>query len=652
MTEGKQQKQEGPSGKPEPPKSGMRSIWIYLIIALFFVVQYFFLGSYPQEKETSWQSFRNEMLTSDDVARLDVVNKEKVEVYIRQEKLGKGSYAEIPSGQRGPHYYFNIGSVESFEQRLYDAYDELSLTNPPQINYTTRTNWIQIILSWLLPLAIIVAIWVFIFRRMGGGIGGKGMANPFDFGKTNIKIQNIEDRSKVTFKDVAGLEEAKMEVQEIVEFLKAPEHYTRLGAKIPKGVILVGPPGTGKTLLAKAVAGEARVPFLNMSGSEFVEMFVGVGASRVRDLFKKAKEKAPSIIFIDEIDAIGRARGSAFSLRANDERESTLNQLLTEMDGFGTNTGVIVLAATNRADILDNALLRPGRFDRHIYLELPSMSEREAIFNVHLKPLKLGGDIDVHQLAAHTPGFSGADIANICNEAALIAARKNKDGVYMEDFSEATDRVIGGLEKKSKIISPEEKRIIAFHEAGHATVSWYLEHADELMKVTIVPRGKSLGSAWYLPEEQQIFTNSEFNDKLCVALGGRAAEELIFGEVSSGALDDLEKVTKQSYTMVAYYGLNEKLGNLSYYDSTGQYEQSLQKPYSEATAEMIDQEVRKLVEGAYARTKKILSAHRPQLEALATLLLRKEVVVRKELEEIFGKRKPKSGEVQLSGQDG
>jgi cell division protease FtsH len=429
-----------------------------------------------------------------------------------------------------------------------------------------------------------------------------------------------------------------MEVREIVEFLQKPEHYTRLGATIPKGVILVGPPGTGKTLLAKAVAGEAKVPFLHMSGSEFVEMFVGVGASRVRDLFKKAKDKAPSIIFIDEIDAIGRARGSAFSLRANDERESTLNQLLTEMDGFGTNTGVIVLAATNRADILDNALLRPGRFDRHIYLELPGMVEREAIFKVHLKPLKLADDIDVHQLAAHTPGFSGADIANICNEAALIAARESKDAVYMSDFYEATDRVIGGLEKKSKIISPGEKKIIAFHEAGHATVSWYLEHADELMKVTIVPRGKSLGSAWYLPEEQQIYTKSEFQDKLCVALGGRAAEELIFNEVSSGALDDLEKVTKQAYTMVAYYGLNEKLGNLSYYDSTGQYEQSLQKPYSEATAELIDDEVRKLVQHAYQRTTSILTNHRLELEQLAHLLLEKETVTRPELEAVFGKR--------------
>jgi cell division protease FtsH len=632
------EKQSQQQGKRPDPGTGNKAMWIYLMIALFLFFQYFVFKPIGHLKETNWNTVRNEMLAEHEIEQLLVVNKEKVEITIRRDKLGKGLHSEISNNQAGPHYYFNIGSVESFESRLDDAISKYNLENPPAVSYVTRTNWVQVILSWLFPLFIIVAIWIFIMRRMGRGMGAGGMTNPLDFGKTQVKEMNIEDRSAITFKDVAGLKEAKMEVKEIVEFLQKPEQYTRLGATIPKGVILVGPPGTGKTLLAKAVAGEAKVPFLHMSGSEFVEMFVGVGASRVRDLFKKAKEKAPSIIFIDEIDAIGRARGSAFSLRANDERESTLNQLLTEMDGFGTNTGVIVLAATNRADILDKALLRPGRFDRHIYLELPGMVERKAIFKVHLKPLKLADDIDVHQLAAHTPGFSGADIANICNEAALIAARASKDAVYMSDFHEATDRVIGGLEKKSKIISPDEKKIIAYHESGHATVSWFLEHADELMKVTIVPRGKSLGSAWYLPEEQQIYTKSEFLDKLCVALGGRAAEELVFREVSSGALDDLEKVTKQAYTMVAYYGLNDKIGNLSFYDSTGQYEQSLQKPYSEATAKLIDDEVRKMIEQAYQRTKAILREHRVELEQLAKLLLVKEVVGRAELEGIFGIR--------------
>ena len=442
----------------------------------------------------------------------------------------------------------------------------------------------------------------------------------------------------ITFEYVAGLEEAKVEVKEIVDFLKNPETYTRLGAKIPKGVMFVGPPGTGKTLLARAVAGEAKVPFFSLSGSEFVEMFVGVGASRVRDLFKTAKQSAPSIIFIDEIDTIGRSRGRAQAFQSNDERESTLNQLLTEMDGFGSNSGVIVMAATNRADILDRALLRPGRFDRHIYLELPTLQERKAIFGVHLKPINLAKGIQVEALAAQTPGFSGADIANICNEAALIAARRKKEAVDMQDFSEATDRIIAGLEKKSKIISPEEKKIIAYYEAGHATVSWLLKHVDALVKVSIVPRGKALGAAWYLPQEHQIYTKAQFMDKICAALGGRAAEELIFGEVSSGALDDLEKVTKQAYTMIAYYGLDKKLGNISYYDSTGEYERLLQKPYSEATAHLIDQEVHQLVEQAYEKTKGILLQHKPQLIQLATLLLEKEVVYQADLEQIFGKR--------------
>jgi AFG3 family protein len=446
-------------------------------------------------------------------------------------------------------------------------------------------------------------------------------------------------KSNVTFDDVAGLEEAEMEVREIVDFLKNPESFTRLGAKIPKGVILVGPPGTGKTLLAKAVAGEAQVPFFSISGSEFVEMFVGVGASRVRDLFKRAKEKAPCIVFIDEIDAIGRSRGKgAFLSGGNDERESTLNQLLTEMDGFGTNTGVIVLAATNRADMLDPALLRPGRFDRHIYLELPNMKEREDIFKVHLRPLILDDTINPHFLASQTPGFSGADIANICNESALIAARKKKEKIGKEDFLDAIDRVVAGLEKKSKIISPEEKKIIAYHEAGHALASWLLKHVDPLIKVSIIPRGKSLGAAWYLPEEKQLRSKTAFMEHICATLGGRAAEEIVFGEVSSGALDDLEKVTKEAYMMVVYYGFNEKLGNISYYDSTGQRDMGIQKPYSEETGRLIDEEVRRLVSTCYQQTKELLQQNIESLKKVAELLLKKELIFKEDLESVLGKR--------------
>jgi AFG3 family protein len=628
--------------KSQPPKDEIPKFsytWIYLVIAVFLMGQVFFVNNF-QAKETTWNEFVERMLVKNDVEKIVVVNKEKVEIILKKENITTEKYPEWKEGSPGPHYFFTIGSVETFENRLSEVREKNNLDRIPEIKYITRTNWTSTLLSWILPLLIIIGVWIFILNRVGrGGVGGGlGGANPFDFGKSKATLLDSTTQSKVTFEDVAGLEEAKVEIREIVEFLKKPEYYTRLGAKIPKGVILVGPPGTGKTLLAKAVAGEAKVPFFHISGSEFVEMFVGVGASRVRDLFKKAKAKSPSIIFIDEIDAIGRARGSAFSIRSNDERESTLNQLLTEMDGFGTNTGVIVLAATNRADILDKALLRPGRFDRHISLELPGMVERKAIFEVHLKPLKLSKEIDVETLAAQTPGFSGADIANICNEAALIAARHGKDSVEAQDFSEATDRIIGGLEKKSKIISPEEKKIIAFHEAGHATVSWFLKYADQLMKVSIVPRGKSLGAAWYLPEEHQIYTKAQFIDKLCAALGGRAAEDLVFGEITSGALDDLEKVTKQAYTMVAYYGLDDKIGNISFYDSTGQYEQSLQKPYSEATAQLIDEEVRKLVKNAYSRTKTILAKHRREMKELAHLLLEKEVVVKADLEQIFGKR--------------
>jgi cell division protease FtsH len=488
-------------------------------------------------------------------------------------------------------------------------------------------------LSWIVPLALMVILWVFFMRRMGGG----GGSQIFNIGKSRATLFDKDTTVSTTFNDVAGLEEAKVEIKEIVDFLKHPKKYTDLGAKIPKGALLVGPPGTGKTLLAKAVAGEAKVPFFSLSGSDFVEMFVGVGASRVRDLFKQAKEKSPCIIFIDEIDAIGRARGRSASQGSNDERENTLNQLLTEMDGFGTNSGVIILAATNRADILDRALLRAGRFDRQIYVDLPDLNERRAIFQVHLKPLKLDKAVDLDFLAKQTPGFSGADIANICNEAALIAARHDKKFVERQDFLDAVDRIIGGLEKKNKIISKDEKKVIAFHEAGHATVSWMLEHAAPLVKVTIVPRGRSLGAAWYLPDERQLTTTEQFMDEICATLGGRAAEEVVFGRISTGALSDLERITKQAYAMVTYYGLNAKIGNISYYDTSGN-EFMMTKPYSEKTAETIDEEVKKMIDLAYEQTKQILRDNRDKLDQLAAKLIEKEVIFKEDLETIFGKR--------------
>ena len=628
------------SEKPDPRLFKVRWRWFYVLLLSILVISYFVSETYgPQE--TTWLEFKQTILLSDDVARIEVVNKETAEVYIKKDKLDKDKYKEVGKSPMsdvanpGPHYYFNIGSIDVFESNMEAALAENPAQPAVEIKYITRTNWLKDAWIWLIPLLLIVLFWRLMLSRSGGGIKGRNM---FNFGSSTATLFDHDKKSNITFHDVAGLEEAKVEVKEIVDFLKNPEQYTKLGAKIPKGVMLVGPPGTGKTLMAKAVAGEAKVPFFSLSGSEFVEMFVGVGASRVRDLFKKAKEKAPSIIFIDEVDAIGRSRGKVQSFQANDERENTLNQLLTEMDGFEANTGVIVLAATNRADILDRALLRPGRFDRHIYLELPNLTERKAIFEVHLRPLKLVGDIDLDILAAQSPGFSGADIANICNEAALIAARHHKLKVEKKDFSEAIDRVIGGLEKKSKILSAEEKKRIAYHEAGHATISWMLKNVDSLLKVSIVPRGKSLGAAWYLPEEHQIITKTAFIDKICAALGGRAAEEVIFGEISSGALDDLEKVTKQAYTMVAYYGLNEKIGNISFYDSTGEQERLLQKPYSEATAQLIDEEVRRLVEISYRRTKGLLNQHKEQLKTLAHKLLVEEVVYQKDLEAIFGKR--------------
>jgi len=622
----------------EPSPKFYKPNWIFLLVMLLFVFLWLFFPSF-KIKEIGWQQFEQTMLSQHDVAKIVVVNKEVAKIYIKQEKLQDPKYQALSSdffaSKIGPHYNLTIGSVESFEIKLEKAQEGFSSKDKIDIFYQNRTNLMDT-LFWILPFVIIILFWLFIFRRMGG-TSGTG-SSLFNFSKTNARILETEGKSAVTFKDVAGLKEAKFEVMEVVDFLKNPETYTKLGAKIPKGVMLVGPPGTGKTLIAKAVAGEAKVPFFSMSGSEFVEMFVGVGASRVRDLFKQAKSKAPSIIFIDEIDAIGRSRGKVNAFQANDERESTLNQLLTELDGFGPNTGVIVLAATNRPDVLDKALLRPGRFDRHIYLELPNKIEREEIFKVHIRQLKLATDVDINSLAALSPGFSGADIANICNEAALIAARYKKQLIEQSDFMEARDRVIGGLERKSKIISPKEKEIIAYHEAGHALASWHLEHVDSLVKVSIIPRGKSLGATWYLPEERQIITKAQFLDQLCASLGGRAAEEVIFNEVSSGALDDLEKVTKQAYNMVAFYGLDDEIGPMSFYDSTGENERFLGKPYSENMAMLIDREVKDLIETAYKKTKNLLVKHKNELETLAKLLLQKEVVYLEDLKIILGER--------------
>ena len=624
---------------PKPPYGGYGFNWLYFLFLGLLLWFSIFSNSVSGTKEINWSFLQDTLLAQQEVARIVVVNKEFAEIHIKKDRLGNPMHKEVSeklfSAEAGPQYRMTIGSVETFEDKLQRAQEDFSPSEKINVHYESRTSWIGI-LSWLLPFGIIILFWLFILRRMGGrGTGGNSL---FNFGKSTPQVSEKGTKSSASFKDIAGLKEAKLEVMEVVDFLKNPETYTKLGAKIPKGVLLVGPPGTGKTLMARAVAGEAQVPFFSMSGSEFVEMFVGVGASRVRDLFKKAKEKAPSIIFIDEIDAVGRSRGKVNAFQANDERESTLNQLLTELDGFGPNTGVIVLAATNRPDVLDKALLRPGRFDRHIYLELPTKEERKEIFGVHLRPLKLSKNVDVELLAKLSPGFSGADIANICNEAALIAARKKKKTVEQEDFLDARDRVIGGMERKSKIISPKEKEIVAHHEAGHAVVSWYLKNVDSLVKVSIIPRGKSLGAAWYLPEERQIVTKSQFMDQICASLGGRAAEDIIFNEPSSGALDDLEKVTKQAYTMVAYYGLDEEIGPISFYDSSGQNERLLGKPYSENMAQQIDKEVKELVTTAYERTKNLLLEHRDELEKLAQLLLKQEVVEKEDLEEILGKR--------------
>jgi ATP-dependent metalloprotease FtsH len=627
--------------KPKQPKFSFNFYWIYgIIIVAFLAFNIFSWGGGP--KEIPYQTFERDMLMDHDVEKIVVINEKTAEVYIKKDKLREDKFKDVRTKSianvenPGPHYYFNIGSVETFEKKIAEAQKDFSKEDKLDIQYQTKSNTWGDIMGWIFPILIMIVLWIFIMRRMGGG--GPGGSQLFNIGKSKATLFDKDSHVNITFNDVAGLEEAKVEVMEIVDFLKNPKKYTSLGGKIPRGALLVGPPGTGKTLLAKAVAGEAQVPFFSMSGSDFVEMFVGVGASRVRDLFRQAKEKAPCIIFIDEIDAIGRARGKNASFSSNDERESTLNQLLTEMDGFGSNSGVIILAATNRADVLDRALLRPGRFDRQIYVELPDLHGRKEIFMVHLKPLKLDDSVDVDFLAKQTPGFSGADIANLCNEAALIAARHNKLAIDKQDFLSAVDRIIGGLEKKNKIITISEKKVIAFHEAGHATVSWLVEHANPLVKVTIVPRGNSLGAAWYLPEERQITTKEQLMDEMCAALGGRASEEITFGRISTGALSDLEKITKQAYAMVAIYGLNEKIGNISYYDSQGKSEFEMYKPYSEKTAQTIDEEVSKLIEGAYIRTKELLLAHQDQLNKLASVLLEKEVIFKEDLEEIFGKR--------------
>ena len=612
---------------------------IYTVIFIIFLfISYLTGGSNFSEPAPLSPPEFNSLLEKGQIDKVIVFNKKETEIYLNAAALkdpaNKGVSKDVlDRPNRGPHYTLKVGDVQNFEKKLEKAVAEGKLKN---YNFQESNNWSDIFIS-LLPIIIIIGVWIFIMRRMSGGAGGGG-GQIFNIGKSKAKLFDEKTDIKTSFKDVAGLEGAKEEIQEIVEFLKNPEKYTNLGGKIPKGALLVGPPGTGKTLLAKAVAGEAQVPFFSLSGSDFVEMFVGVGASRVRDLFKQAKEKSPAIIFIDEIDAVGRARGKSNMSGGNDERENTLNQLLTEMDGFGTNSNVIVLAATNRADVLDKALMRAGRFDRQIFVDLPDIRERAEIFEVHLAPLKKVEGLDTDFLAKQTPGFSGADIANVCNEAALIAARNNKTAVDKQDFLDAVDRIIGGLEKKNKIITPDEKKAIAIHEAGHATVSWMLEHAAPLIKVTIVPRGQSLGAAWYLPEERQIVRTDQMLDEMCATMGGRAAEKVTFDRISTGALSDLEKVTRQARAMVTIYGLNDKIGNVTYYDSSGQSEYSFSKPYSEDTAKIIDKEISLLIESQYERAIKILEENKDKLNQLADILIEKEVIFKDDLETIFGKR--------------
>jgi cell division protease FtsH len=628
--------------KPEIKKPKFNATWIYIAITVIFLGIFFTGGNnWTQPKKTTQSEFKS-FLQNGDVKKVLVVNDKVAKVFLTKEAKAKEVHNNKKStgllnpGPNDPDYEFQIGDQQNFENSFHQIKESNNLSTTLD-NESESNVWGDILVT-LLPFAIIIAIWIFIMRRMSSGAGGGAGGQIFNIGKSKAKLFDEKMDVKTSFKDVAGLEGAKEEVQEIVDFLKNPTKYTSLGGKIPKGALLVGAPGTGKTLLARAVAGEAKVPFFSLSGSDFVEMFVGVGASRVRDLFKQAKEKSPAIIFIDEIDAIGRARGKSNFSGSNDERENTLNQLLTEMDGFGTNTNVIVLAATNRADVLDKALMRAGRFDRQIYVDLPDIRERKEIFEVHLRPLKKDDSLDTDFLAKQTPGFSGADIANVCNEAALIAARKEKKEVTRQDFLDAVDRIVGGLEKKNKIITPAEKKTIAFHEAGHATVSWMLEHAAPLVKVTIVPRGQSLGAAWYLPEERLIVHPEQMLDEMCATMGGRAAEKVIFNKISTGALSDLEKVTKQARAMVTIYGLNEKVGNLTYYDSSNQSEYNFSKPYSEKTAELIDQEISAIIEEQYQRAIALLEKNKDKLTVLANYLLEKEVIFKDNLQEIFGDR--------------
>jgi ATP-dependent metalloprotease FtsH len=647
MTENTTNNNQGTEKKPDKTiKPRFNTNWIFAIIAVSLILFSLFNGGKAVQKTTT--SEIKAMIANRDIEKLVVINKDQAEIYLKKEALESGRYPKLPAkpgtgfGMSLPkaNFTYTIGDMSSFEPFILEAQKSAGYTEKELIypDYQTRKNYLADALSWLLFPALLIVLWLFLMKRMsGGGAGGAG--GIFSVGKSRAQIFDKDTNVKLTFNDVAGLEEAKTEVMEIVDFLKNPKKYTSLGGKIPKGALLIGPPGTGKTMLAKAVAGEANVPFFSISGSDFVEMFVGVGASRVRDLFKQAKEKAPCIVFIDEIDAVGRARGRNANFGSNDERENTLNQLLTEMDGFGTNMGVIILAATNRADILDRALMRAGRFDRQIHVELPDLNEREAIFKVHLRPIKLEKIFDISFMAKQTPGFSGADIANVCNESALIAARKNKTVVERQDFLDAIDRIVGGLERKTKIISPEEKKTIAYHEAGHATVSWLLEHASPLLKVTIIPRGRALGAAWYLPEERQLTTREQILDEMAYALGGRASEELVFGKISTGALSDLEKITKQAYAMVSFFGMSEKIGNISFYDSSGQSDFGFTKPYSEKTAELIDQEVNLIIAESYVRAKEVLKSNMKKLTELAELLLEKEVIFSEDLERIFGKRK-------------
>ncbi|MEX1382307.1 ATP-dependent zinc metalloprotease FtsH [Lutibacter sp.] len=611
--------------------------WIYGAVFVLFIGYQIFNSDSLSTKNLSQNEFEN-ILTENDIERISIINNVVANIFIKNEALEKEKHKKNKGSlytANTPMYYYKFGDLKNFQENLEASKDEFELDF--DIKFEEKTNLLDQLFIYL-PFIFLIGLWIYFMRRMSGGGSGGGGGQIFSIGKSKAKLFDQDQKVKTSFKDVAGLLGAKEEVQEIVDFLKSPDKYTSLGGKIPKGALLVGPPGTGKTLLAKAVAGEAGVPFFSLSGSDFVEMFVGVGASRVRDLFKQAQQKAPSIIFIDEIDAVGRARGKSNMTGGNDERENTLNQLLTEMDGFGTDTNVIVIAATNRADVLDKALLRAGRFDRQIYVDLPDLNEREAIFKVHIKPIKVHKDVDVAFLSQQTPGFSGADIANLCNEAALIAARQGKKAVHHQDFLDAVDRIVGGLEKKNKLISPKEKKTIAFHEAGHATASWMLEHAAPLVKVTIVPRGQSLGAAWYLPEERQIVQAEQMLDEMCATLAGRAAEKIMFDKISTGALNDLEKVTRQAKAMVTIYGLNDKIGNITYYDSSGQSDYNFTKPYSEETARTIDKEISLIIEEQYQRAIKILTENKEKLVTLAELLLEKEVIFKKDLEVIFGSR--------------